>query len=143
MLTPASTDAVNRAARLSYEEATGITQTVRNYSASLGFAIPGTTLVSELRSRITASLIAQGASRPSATAEASKISQTQGASGSAGVASIPYFIRLDFAYASRTVFDAMAAMIAVGAVVDFLGLEQGLQRAPDENLELASAEVHR
>ena len=42
MLTPASTDAVNRASRLSYGEATGITQTVRNYSASLGFAVLGT-----------------------------------------------------------------------------------------------------
>ena len=37
MLTPASTDAINRASRLSYGEATGITQTVRNYSASLGW----------------------------------------------------------------------------------------------------------
>src|SRR3984957_8259688 len=36
MLGPASTDAVNRASRLSYGEATGITQTVRNYAASLG-----------------------------------------------------------------------------------------------------------
>ncbi len=35
MLGPANTDAVNRASRLSYGEATGITQTVRNYAASL------------------------------------------------------------------------------------------------------------
>ena len=42
MLGPASTDAINRASRLSYGEATGITQTVRNYAASLGFAILGT-----------------------------------------------------------------------------------------------------
>ena len=46
MLGPASTDAVNRASRLSYGEATGITQTVRNYAASLGFAILGSLLVS-------------------------------------------------------------------------------------------------
>ena len=45
MLGPASTDAVNRASRLSYGEATGITQTVRNYAASLGLAILGTILV--------------------------------------------------------------------------------------------------
>ena len=45
MLTPASTDAVNRALGLSYGEATGITQTVRNYAASLGLAILGTILV--------------------------------------------------------------------------------------------------
>ncbi len=47
MLGPASTDAVNRASRLSYGEATGITQTVRNYAASLGLAILGTILVTE------------------------------------------------------------------------------------------------
>ncbi len=46
MLGPASTDAVNRASRLSYGEATGITQTVRNYAASLGFAVLGTILLS-------------------------------------------------------------------------------------------------
>ena len=66
MLGPASTDAVNRASRLSYGEATGITQTVRNYAASLGLAILGTILVSQMRSRITTSLIALGV--PSARA---------------------------------------------------------------------------
>ncbi len=40
MLGPASTDAVNRASRLSYGEASGITQTVRNYAASLGLGDP-------------------------------------------------------------------------------------------------------
>ena len=60
MLGPASTDAVNRASRLAYGEATGITQTVRNYSASLGLAILGTILVSQLHSRLYTSLIAKG-----------------------------------------------------------------------------------
>jgi MFS family permease len=59
MLTPVSTDAVNRASRLSYGEATGITQTVRNYAASLGLAILGTILVTELRSQVTDSLVAK------------------------------------------------------------------------------------
>ncbi|MGH3190884.1 MAG: hypothetical protein ACRDPY_18030 [Streptosporangiaceae bacterium] len=36
MLGQANTDAVNRAGRFSYGEATGITQTVRNYGASHG-----------------------------------------------------------------------------------------------------------
>ena len=44
MLGQANTDAINRASRYSYGEATGITQTVRNYGASLGFAILGTDL---------------------------------------------------------------------------------------------------
>src|SRR5215469_280253 len=37
MLGQANTDAINRASRYSYGEATGITQTIRNYGASLGF----------------------------------------------------------------------------------------------------------
>ena len=45
MLGQANTDAINRASRYSYGEATGITQTVRNYGASLGFAILGTVLI--------------------------------------------------------------------------------------------------
>ena len=60
MLGPASTDAVNRASRLSYGEATGITQTVRNYTASLGLAILGTLLVTEMRTRTASSLVSQG-----------------------------------------------------------------------------------
>src|ERR1019366_645292 len=60
MLGPAQTDAVNRASKFAYGEATGITQTVRNYAGSLGLAVLGTILVSGLRSRITTSLIAQG-----------------------------------------------------------------------------------
>ena len=56
MLGQANTDAVNRAGRFSYGEATGITQTVRNYGASLGFAILGTILISQFRSAITSSL---------------------------------------------------------------------------------------
>ena len=38
MLGQANTDAVNRASRFSYGEATGITQTVRNYAARLSFS---------------------------------------------------------------------------------------------------------
>ena len=41
----------------------GITQTVRNYAASLGLAILGTILVSQMHSHVTASLIAQGLPR--------------------------------------------------------------------------------
>ena len=51
----ANTDAVNRASRYSYGEATGITQTVRNYGASVGFAILGTVLISDFRSGIASS----------------------------------------------------------------------------------------
>jgi EmrB/QacA subfamily drug resistance transporter len=132
MLGPASTDAVNRASRLSYGEATGITQTVRNYAASLGLAILGTTLVSQMRSRVTTSLIDQGVPAGQAAAQAKLFSQSQGG-GSTGV--IPEFIRLDFAYATRTVLYAMAAIMAAAAVVALLGLRRGLQADPDLPLD--------
>ncbi len=130
MLTPASTDAVNRATTLSYGEATGITQTVRNYAASLGLAVLGTILVSELRSRVTTSLISQGMSSGRASTEASSISQSQGPSGS--IASIPHFVRLDFAYATRSVLYVMAGIMAAAAIVALLGLRAGVQEAPSE-----------
>jgi len=123
MLGPAQTDAVNRASRYAYGEATGITQTVRNYAGSLGLAILGTILVSQLRSRITTSLIAQGVPAHAAAAQASSVSQSSAGS----VASIPHFIRLDFAYATRSVFYVMAAVMAAGALIALLGLRRGLQ----------------
>jgi EmrB/QacA subfamily drug resistance transporter len=124
MLTPASTDAVNRASRLSYGEATGITQTVRNYSASLGLAILGTVLVDKMRTHLTTSLIAQGLPRAQASTEAGRLAQSQGG-GANGV--IPQFVRLDFAESTRTVLLAMAGVMAVAAVVAFLGLRRGVQ----------------
>jgi EmrB/QacA subfamily drug resistance transporter len=123
MLGPASTDAVNRASRLSYGEATGITQTVRNFAASLGIAILGTILVDEMRSRTTTSLVALGDSHARASAEAKSISQSQGGSG--GV--IPHFVRLDFAHATRLVLLSMAGIMAAAAIVALLGLRAGLQ----------------
>jgi EmrB/QacA subfamily drug resistance transporter len=136
MLTPAITDAVNRASRLSYGEATGITQTVRNYAASLGFAVLGTILVTQLRSRVSSSLVAQGVSPARASAEASRLGQPQGSGGS--TATIPHFIRVDFAYASRTVFYIMAGIMAVACVVGFLGLEPGRQeQTPDRPEQVA------
>ncbi len=132
MLGPASTDAVNRASRLSYGEATGITQTVRNYAASLGLAILGTVLVSSLRSHVTTSLEAQGAPHAQAVAAAKQIAQaSQSGGGSGKVSQIPKFIQLDFAYATRTVLYVMAGIMAVAAIVAIVGLKSGIQ-APDD-----------
>jgi hypothetical protein len=127
MLGPASTDAVNRASRLSYGEATGITQTVRNYAAALGLAILGTLLVSQMRSQVTSSLTAQGVPAARAAQEAVGISQFQGG-GSGAAAAIPHFIRVDFAHASQSVFYAMAVIMAIAAVAGLLGLQGGRQK---------------
>ena len=126
MLGQANTDAINRASRYSYGEATGITQTVRNYGASLGFAILGTILITEFRSRITSSLTAQGLPGPAASAEAAKIAQLQGGSGN--IASIPQFIRADFAAATREVLYGMCVIMAVAGFVALRGLKRGVSR---------------
>jgi EmrB/QacA subfamily drug resistance transporter len=130
MLGPSSTDAVNRASRLTYGEATGITQTVRNYAASMGLAILGTILVTEMRSHLTNSLISLyhlPSSR--AAAEASALSQSHGSgNGSGSVASIPQFFRVDFAQSTQTVLYVMAGIMAAAAVVAILGLRQGVQK---------------
>jgi EmrB/QacA subfamily drug resistance transporter len=133
MLGPASTDAVNRASRLSFGEASGITQTVRNYSASLGLAILGSILVSQVRSHVTKSLLAQGVPAARAHAEASNIAQSRGGS----TASIPHFVRLDFAHATQSVLYVMAAIMAVAAIAGLIGLRAGVQ----EELDVAEPDL--
>jgi EmrB/QacA subfamily drug resistance transporter len=127
MLGPASTDAVNRASRLSYGEATGITQTVRNYAASLGIAVFGSLSLSSMHSRLTTSLVEQGLPREQADSEATKISQAHSATGA-----IPHFVRLDFAYATKSVFEAMAGVMVVATLIAFTGLRRGVQQETAE-----------
>jgi len=126
MLGQANTDAINRASRFSYGEATGITQTVRNYGASLGFAILGTVLLSAFRSNIAGSLTARGVPGPVASAQAATAAQLQGGNGN--IAAIPQFIRADFAAATQDVLYGMGVVMAVAAVVAVLGLRRGVQR---------------
>ena len=128
MLTPASTDAVNRASRLSYGEATGITQTVRNYSASLGLAVLGTISVAVFESRLRTSLIAHGVPASQASSQAHALAQSH--SAPSGTASVPHYVRVDFAYSTRTVFYVMAGIMAAAALVARIGLRPGLQ--PEE-----------
>jgi len=135
MLGQANTDAVNRASRLSYGEATGITQTVRNYAASLGLALLGTSLVTTMRNHVTDSLLAQGV--PPAQAAAAAAKAAQGGGGPAhGV--IPAFIRLDFAYATRSVLLAMGAVMAAAAVVALVGLKRGVQTETPSEIDAPS-----
>lgn len=122
----ASTDAINRVPSLSYGEATGITQTVRNYAASLGLAILGTVMVSRVRSEVTSSLTDQGLPHAQAVRQAGVIAQaSQGGGGD--TSAIPQFIRMDFADAIQTVLYAMSGIMALAAVVAIVGLRAGVQ----------------
>jgi EmrB/QacA subfamily drug resistance transporter len=140
MLGPSSTDAVNRASRLSYGEATGITQTVRNYAASMGLAILGTISVAQTRNHLFNSLVAQGVPAASAHASAAQFSASGSGSGSTG--SIPQFFRVDFAQSTQTVFYVMAGIMAVAAVIGLIGLRGGVQEeAPESAVDREATEA--
>ena len=121
MLGQANTGALNRVSSDSYGGATGITQTVRNYGASLGLAILGTILVTVLQSRLSTSLIAQGIPSAQAHHDASSIAQLSGGGGKS-VADIPHFVRVDFATATQAVLYTMAVVMGCAALVALRGL---------------------
>ena len=72
-----------------------------------------------------ASLTSRGTPGPAASVQAAKIAQLQGGSGNA--ATIPQFIRADFALATEHVLYAMAVIMAVAALVALRGLRRGVQ----------------
>jgi EmrB/QacA subfamily drug resistance transporter len=132
VLGPASTDAVNRAPNTSYGEATGITQTVRNFGAAVGLAVLGTVLVSENRSNIESSFTELGVPASSADRIASSLSQAGGGDSStmiphAGAKASEFFhaVQLDYAMSTRTVFYVMGGVMAVCFVVALIGSPPG------------------
>ncbi|MFL6114716.1 MAG: MFS transporter [Catenulispora sp.] len=134
MLAPASTDAVNQAGRFSYGEATGISQTVRNYAAGLGVAVLGTTLVSRMRSNVADRMVVElHATRAEADRAAAGLAQMRnsGSGGQGGgtpdLSQIPHFYRLAFAQSTETILYAMSGIMALAAIVAFLGLRGGLR----------------
>ena len=123
MLGPANTDAINRASSLSYGEATGVTQTVRNYGASLGLAVLGTILLTVQRSKLTTSLTSLGMAHPAQVA--ATFSQSQGGHA---VKSIPHYVSSDFAYATQSVLYVMCGIMGVAGLVAFAALKRGVQQ---------------
>lgn len=131
VLSPANTDALNRVPKERYGEATGITQTVRNFGSSLGLAVLGSVLILQNKSNLEATASEHGVPKAAADEIADTISQGSGAteagahqvSGAVGkvVANIPH----DFALATQTVFYAFAAMMAVAFVVALAKMPSG------------------
>ena len=137
VLTTVSTDAINRAPRGSYGEVTGITQTVRYLASSLGLAVLGTVLIERTRSNITASLTAAGISHREAASVAAGFDTAGPPANQPHTAAFEHVLRLiqgDFAGATRTVFLAMAAVMAAASVIALLGMERGV---PDSVAEPA------
>jgi hypothetical protein len=131
MLSPVNTDAVSRAGRLSYGEATGITQTVRNFGASIGLATLGTVLITQFTNRLTTSLEGLGLSATRARAIAESAQSSYGTSGQATAAE-RHLVARDFAKSVGVIFTAMGVLMAVAAVVGFILLPRGVQAHPTE-----------
>ena len=126
MLGPASTDALNRAASSAYSEVTGITQTARNFGASLGLAVLGTILINQNSSNVTDALVKGGVP----AAEADRIATSVGSSGGGGAppgtsARLIDDVELAFAHSVQTVFYVMAAVLAATFVFALVALPAG------------------
>lgn len=128
LLAPASTDAVNRAIDASYGEVTGITQTVRNFAASIGLAVYGTVLthttITKVDETLRAKGVPEGASHDAAESIAQSVTgqaDSRGPSGSGPVAETVRdsmsAIRMDFAEANQWVFYGMAIALAVAFLI--------------------------
>ena len=118
--------------RSRYGEATGITQTVRNFGSSLGLAVLGTILILENKSNLEATLGAKGV--PKAQADEDRRLRQPGRRSDlrkprphAGSQAQKLFatVQHDFALASRTVFYGMAAVMAVAFVVALVAMPGG------------------
>ncbi|MFD9436646.1 MFS transporter [Streptomyces sp. NPDC060002] len=125
ILAPASTDAVNRSIDASYGEVTGITQTIRNYAASVGLALFGTLLTHRMTDNVTDTLQSRGV--PSGAAEGAARNVAEAITGNADdrqlsgggpvartVQDSMSAIRMDFAEANQWVFYGMAIALGVG-----------------------------
>ncbi len=132
VLSPANVDALNRVPKERYGEATGITQTVRNFGSSVGLAVLGSVLIVQNRSHLEDSLTGKGFSSDQAHEVADCVSGG-GESSCAAVAhsagskagelfsTVPH----DFALATQTVFYAFAGVMAVAFLVALLKMPSG------------------
>ena len=134
MLGPTSTDAVNRAPSSSYSEVTGITQTSRNFGATLGLAVLGALLIQQDKANVSNTLTAHGVSHGLATRIAASLGSEQ--SGANAVHRGPFLhqIQLATAHSSQTVFYAMAGVMAAAFVISVIWLPRGrVEPATDQD----------
>jgi fucose permease len=136
VLSPANTDALNRVPRSRYGEATGITQTVRNFGASLGLAVLGTVLILQNKSNLESTLGEEGIPKAEADGIAEALSEAGGGNEAAfgeqaGAKAKEIFsaVQYDFALSSRTVFYGMAIAMTIAFVVALIWMPSG--KAPD------------
>ncbi|MGO9891463.1 MAG: MFS transporter [Solirubrobacteraceae bacterium] len=146
MLGPASTDAVNRAPSTSYSEVTGITQTARNFGASLGLAVLGAILISRNDTNVTKALTLHGVPSGVAHRVAASFSASgaPSGSGSAHTAALVHSVQLAFAHSTQTVFYIMAGVMVATFIVAVRWLPRGrLESVEDEEEGFVAAAAER
>ncbi|MET9361376.1 MFS transporter [Streptomyces sp. NPDC006632] len=128
ILAPASTDAVNRSIGASYGEVTGITQTVRNYAASVGLAVLGALLTHRMTENVVSTLTSRGQSPAAARQVAKGIAEAvtgngdaRGPTGTGAAATAARdsmsSVRMDFAEANQWVFYGMAIALGIAFLI--------------------------
>jgi EmrB/QacA subfamily drug resistance transporter len=138
MLGPASTDAVNRAPSTSYSEVTGITQTARNFGASLGLAVLGAVLISRNDTNVTAALTKHGVPSGVAHRVAASFSGSAASGSSSGRSpALVHDVQLAFAHSTQTVFYIMAGVMVATFIVAVRWLPRGRLESAEEHEELA------
>ncbi len=116
ILSPANTDAINRAPASTYGEVTGITQTVRNYGSSVGLAVLGTILITQNRLNIEDNLGKLGLPKAQSDQIAAQLlsgSPPSSSSGGAQAAEIFKGIQTSYAQSTQTVFYIMSGVLVV------------------------------
>ena len=125
MLSPASTDAVNRAPRSSYSEVTGITQTARNFGASVGLAVLGTILINQDKHKISSALTSAGVPPERAHAAAASFGSSSPPASAHQPPALVHAVHLATAQSTQTVFYVMAAVMAATFVVALTSFPRG------------------
>jgi EmrB/QacA subfamily drug resistance transporter len=130
MLGPSNTDAINQVGHLSYGEATGVTQTTRNFGASFGLAALGTLLVTIEKSHLTSRLESLGLPRATAHRTASALATTRQSKPPAGIppavaGHVFHAAQLSVANGMQAVLYSMAGVMTLAAIVAASGLRSG------------------
>jgi hypothetical protein len=105
---------------------TGITQTARNFGASLGLAVLGTILISRNLTNVTAALTKNGVPHNVAHKVASSFGTTAASGqGSGRSQALVRDVQLAFAHSTQTVFYIMSGVLAVTFLVAVRWLPRG------------------
>jgi EmrB/QacA subfamily drug resistance transporter len=141
VITPVTTDAVNRAPRGSFGEVSGVTQTVRYFTSSLTLAVLGSVLIHETRSHARASLAQLHIPARAASKIVASINTGAGTTPphGRGTSAVYAAVQGDFAQATRIVYLAMAGIMVASFLIAVRRMEHGIPAEVTEAIEAEAA----